>query len=374
MAFSPISLPTQQILETTYVSDMRLILNTNSELFKNKLETLVNNLMIDLDSNTIGIDASGGAVPVTKIKTKSLFIQGPDGKFAFSNGTASPLIEFSSISNNSIGLIKAGALQVSSAQGITTTSITANGAVAFNSSVSAAAGTTSQFSRLNVAQGLTTAATEVTCTLTAANANIQKAVVTLSKSTSPVLLLNLVCRLTTFTGADAALPTGIQGGIDIVLKNDPTNPISKGQQIKIMVKSLTGIVTSTVTYINWFTAAGATTGNPLIRFTSDASSSSPDATADFVFADQATPIIYATTNASRWVIALSNKLGASSVTFIGLDTNKSSLNAGTFTQNTTKQQARLGILDFTPNCIGNSDDSLGLGYSGRAMLNTSLDA
>jgi hypothetical protein len=377
MAFSPISLATQQILETTYVSDMRLILNTNTDLFKNKVETLFNNLMIDLDTNTIGVDASGGAVPLSKIKTKALYIQGPDGKFAFSNGTADPLIEFSSTNNNSIGLIKAGALQISSAQGITTTSLTATGSAAFNGSISSAAGATAQFARLSVTQGLTTAVTEVTANLTVNGtvSTLSTAVITLSKTTTPILMLNLKSGLT-FTGANGsdALPAGIQGGIDIILKNDPNNPISTGQQIKIIVKSVIGKIASVDSYINWSTATSVTTGNPVIRFTSAASSTG---SADFVIGDADTPVEYDPTSASRWSIGLSNKLGVSSVTFIGLDTTKNSLNLGTFSQvSGTKWQARLGIIDFTPNCISNNED-LGLAYdntNGQIILNTSLDA
>jgi hypothetical protein len=54
MAFVALSLSTQEILETTYVSDMRIISNSNTGLLKSKLEDLINNLKIDLsDKNDL---------------------------------------------------------------------------------------------------------------------------------------------------------------------------------------------------------------------------------------------------------------------------------------------------------------------------------
>ena len=70
MAFVALSLSTQEILETTYVSDMRIISNSNTGLLKSKVEDLINNLKIDLSDKKIGVDPDTTLTPLTELKTK----------------------------------------------------------------------------------------------------------------------------------------------------------------------------------------------------------------------------------------------------------------------------------------------------------------
>jgi hypothetical protein len=56
MAFTPISLNTQQLLESTFIADMRLIINANNTVVQGKLEDLINTLEIDLTNKVIGVD------------------------------------------------------------------------------------------------------------------------------------------------------------------------------------------------------------------------------------------------------------------------------------------------------------------------------
>lgn len=62
MAFTPTTLAITPLLETTFISDMRLIVNANTTLLKTKVEDIINTLEIDLVNKYIGVDT-----PVNKI-------------------------------------------------------------------------------------------------------------------------------------------------------------------------------------------------------------------------------------------------------------------------------------------------------------------
>lgn len=56
MAFTQTSLSTTPLLETTFISDMRLIVNANITLLKTQLEDVINGLELDLTNKYIGVD------------------------------------------------------------------------------------------------------------------------------------------------------------------------------------------------------------------------------------------------------------------------------------------------------------------------------
>ena len=53
MAFTNVSLNTQTLLESTFIADMRLILNANNAVLKGKLEDIINTFEIDITNNNI---------------------------------------------------------------------------------------------------------------------------------------------------------------------------------------------------------------------------------------------------------------------------------------------------------------------------------
>lgn len=69
MAFTNVTLNTQQLLESTFISDMRLILNSNNSVVKNKLEDLFNTLEIDLTNKYIGVDNY-----INQVKTNNVIL------------------------------------------------------------------------------------------------------------------------------------------------------------------------------------------------------------------------------------------------------------------------------------------------------------
>jgi len=85
MAFSPVSLPIQEILLTNFVTDIATISNANDLLLQAKLEDTLNNLEIDTVGLSIGTDN-----PISYVKAKSFIIQ--DTGLIFQTGTPTQII------------------------------------------------------------------------------------------------------------------------------------------------------------------------------------------------------------------------------------------------------------------------------------------
>lgn len=67
MAFTNVTLNTQPLLESTFISDMRLILNANVTVIKSKVEDMINTFEIDLTNKYIGVDNYFNQVKVNNI-------------------------------------------------------------------------------------------------------------------------------------------------------------------------------------------------------------------------------------------------------------------------------------------------------------------
>ena len=62
MAFTNLTLKTTDLLDTTFIGDMKLIVNANTKLLKTQIEDLFNTLQIDLVNKYIGVDT-----PINKL-------------------------------------------------------------------------------------------------------------------------------------------------------------------------------------------------------------------------------------------------------------------------------------------------------------------
>ena len=69
MAFTETTLTTSSLLETTFISDMRLIVNANTTIVKSKVEDIINTLQIDLVNKYIGVD-----IPIQQLYTNDAVI------------------------------------------------------------------------------------------------------------------------------------------------------------------------------------------------------------------------------------------------------------------------------------------------------------
>jgi hypothetical protein len=85
MPFTPVALPIQEILLTNFVTDIATISNANDLLLQAKLEDLLNNLEIDLNTLSIGTDNA-----INYIKTQSVILQ--DQGIIYQTGTPNQII------------------------------------------------------------------------------------------------------------------------------------------------------------------------------------------------------------------------------------------------------------------------------------------
>lgn len=85
MAFAPIDLPIQQMLQTDFITDLSVIHNSNVLLLKDQFELLINNLEIDVNGFTIGTDNA-----IQSIRTKNLLLK--DTGMLFQKGTSNTTI------------------------------------------------------------------------------------------------------------------------------------------------------------------------------------------------------------------------------------------------------------------------------------------
>lgn len=80
MAFTETTLTTSSLLETTFISDMRLIVNANTTIVKSKIEDIINDLQIDLVNKYIGVD-----IPIQQLYTNDAVIS---NQLLFKSGTS----------------------------------------------------------------------------------------------------------------------------------------------------------------------------------------------------------------------------------------------------------------------------------------------
>ena len=314
MAFVALSLSTTEILETTYVSDMRLISNTNIGLLKSKLEDLVNNLKIDLSDKKIGVDTDPTLTPLTELKTKVLTIQNGQLYFKNVNGTLD-LIKFETetVNNATVGKITTGTLVVNSS--ISAAGLSVSGASAFTGAVTTN-GQANLAGSVNITGSFSNSREDVTKTLVAVSgANRAKAEVTLTATSKSLIILTLDAS-SFYSGS--AFQSTIDDGIDIVLINDANSPIRPGQEFTIMVRAITRVAGGTTTHISgaYETFAAANSATHKIRIIGSS----------FAVMDQDAVGLDSThtTLASQWAVGLSTNLFTSAVTLMNVGTVKNS--------------------------------------------------
>jgi hypothetical protein len=316
MAFVALSLSTQEILETTYVSDMRIISNSNTGLLKSKLEDLINNLKIDLSDKKIGVDPDTTLTPLTELKTRVLTIQNGQLYFKNSNGTAD-LIKFETETVNSatVGKITTGTLVVNSS--ITAAGLTVSGVSTFTGAITTN-GQANLAGSVNITGSFSNSREDVTKTLVAVSgANRAKAEVTLTATSKSLIILTLDAS-SFYSGS--AFQSTITDGIDIVLINDTNSPVRSGQEFTIMVRAITYTTGGTTTYVSgtYETFAATNSATHKIRIIGS----------NFAVMDQDAVGLDSThtTLASQWAVGLSTNLFNSSVTLMNVGTVKNSAN------------------------------------------------
>ena len=188
MAFTPVSIPIQEILLSDFVTDIASISNTNDLLLKDKIEDLINVLEIDLNTISIGTDS-----PINYVKAGTVIAQG--NGFIFQTNAPVQVISKieKNVSNESVFTIDRIDANLSIDTDIFTvnnitvnTALTSNGAAVFNASLKL----NSQFteSKESVTLDLTkTSATDGSARLTLTSTSRKNIFVTLKATSAPTL-------------------------------------------------------------------------------------------------------------------------------------------------------------------------------------------
>lgn len=180
MAFTPINLPIQEMLQTDFITDLSLIHNSNVLLLEDSIEGLINNFEIDTNSLSIGTDN-----PINSIRTQDIIIQ--DGGFIFQTGIPNQIIARLSKNGSDESLLNVDHLTIDStisADNLTTNSITVNntstftGASSFIGSLSYSGSIVE--SKENVSVSVLKSGTDAIGTITLTNTSKKNIYVTLS--------------------------------------------------------------------------------------------------------------------------------------------------------------------------------------------------
>jgi len=237
MAFTPVSLPIQEILLSDFVTDVATISNTNDLLLKDKLEDLINIFEMDLNTVSIGTDN-----PINYLKAGTVIAQGTG--FIFQ--TNAPVQVISKIEKNAsnesvftIDRINSNLSivtdQLTSNDLILNTSLVSNGTAEFNSSTTFKGQITE--SKESVTIDLTkTSPIEASARLNLTSSSRKNIFVTLKATTAPTL--NPV-----YDGVSAITP-GILG-ISLYIDFDSTNPPAQNSVFNIYIVDVTEEFSST---------------------------------------------------------------------------------------------------------------------------------
>ena len=223
MAFSPVSIPTQEILETDFVVDLRVISNANTLLLKDAIEDLINNLEIDVNTLSIGTDN-----PINYLRADSVIME--DTGFVFQTGSPTQIISSLTKNGSDQSVLNVDILTVddsfqadtiSSNSVIITNSLTSNGTITLNAP-------------LDIQSSVSESKESITAVLSD-NANIAEATITLSSTSRQNIFLTLDADSSVYTGGGLV---GTITDIKVIIDFDATNPPAQDTQFTICLVNI----------------------------------------------------------------------------------------------------------------------------------------
>jgi len=260
MAFTPVNIPVQEILETDFVVDLRVASNANALLLKDSIEDLINNLEIDVNTLSIGTDN-----PINYLRTDSIIIE--DTGFVFQTGFPAQIIGSLTKNGSNQSILNVDILTVDStfqADALTSNSVvvadslTSNGILTLNAP-------------LDVQSSVSESRESITAVLSD-NAGVAEATVTLTSTSRQNIYLTLDADTSVYTGG------GLVGGITdirVIIDFDATNPPVQNTEFTICLVNIkeegqlptTSIISDINTALLPFTIEAGTnqsTGNSII--------------------------------------------------------------------------------------------------------------
>ena len=243
MAFSPIDIPIQEILETDFIVDIRTINNSNFLLLKDRVEDLINNLEIDVNTLSIGTDA-----PINYIKTQSVVMQ--DTGFVLQTGTPTTIISSLTKNSNDESVLNVDNLQVDLTLNANSLSINSavvlddlivDGTSVFNQSV------TNNSSVIESKESINYALEN--------NSGVAESTIILTSDSKQNIFLTLEADSTVYTGG--ALVAGLTS-VNVILDFDPSNPPAQNTEFTIYIENIIdpGTGTPLIPEINSYAGTG----------------------------------------------------------------------------------------------------------------------
>jgi hypothetical protein len=105
MAFTPVDIPIQEMLQSDFIVDLAQIHNSNVLLLKDKVEDLINTFEMDINTVSIGVDN-----PINNLKTQNVVLQ--DGGFILQTGIPNQIIAKLSINGSSESVLNVDNLTI----------------------------------------------------------------------------------------------------------------------------------------------------------------------------------------------------------------------------------------------------------------------
>lgn len=245
MAFTQLNLQTQQLLESTFISDMRIIINANTTLLKNTVQDAFNSIEIDTVNKKIGVDNPLTSIYTSALRlgTELLFTDGSTQIGSLSKSAGKSILEVDQISIKAGGHVSA--MGAASKIGVTRLGVGITDlATLTTDGLTIAAGSAlyvqgaSQFTN-----SIQHSSESVTTNLIAVSGNpsVYECDITLNATSKQNIELALVYPIT------AAAASALSSPIVVVnIYTNSTTPPVKGQNFTFMVKSVKGSDTTDV--------------------------------------------------------------------------------------------------------------------------------
>jgi hypothetical protein len=239
MAFTQLNLQTQQLLESTFISDMRIIINANTTLLKNTVQDAFNSIEIDTVNKKIGVDNPLTSIYTSALRlgTELLFTDGSTQIGSLTKSAGKSVLEVDQISIKAGGQISA--MGAASKIGVTRlgvgitdlANLTVDG-LTIAPSVGLYVQGSAQFSN-----AIQHSSESVTTNLTAVSGSpsVYECDITLNATSKQNIELAMVYPIT------ASAANALSNPIVVVnFYTNATTPPTKGQSFTFMVKSVKG--------------------------------------------------------------------------------------------------------------------------------------
>lgn len=237
MAFTQLNLQTQQLLESTLIGDMRIIINANTVLLKNVVQDAFNALEIDTTTKKIGVDNPITSIYSTdlRIGNSIIFSDGATTIASLTKSSGKSVLELDQIKIKTGGSIEA--LGAASKIAVTRLGVgVANLAALTTDGLTIGSG-----SALNVlgsatfANSVVNSTETVSVSLTSVSGSTYQCDVTLNATSKSTIELALQYPIT------AAAANALSSPIVVVnVYTNATTPPVKGQDFTFVIKSVKG--------------------------------------------------------------------------------------------------------------------------------------